>query len=88
MGRAEAWVEVGETNVTGPPCWTTAWRGRHNAPMTKRKRNPLLTVAGRAGTAAVRGLVPVITTTAAAGALAGVVALPLGKYIKSLDSVY
>ena len=56
--------------------------------MTKRKRNPLLTVAGRAGTAAVRGLVPVITTTAAAGALAGVVALPLGKYIKSLDSVY
>ena len=77
-----------ETKVTGPPCWTTAREQRHNAPMTKRKRNPLLTGAGRAGTAAVRSLVPVITTTAAAGALAGVVALPLGKYIKSLDSVY
>lgn len=79
---------AGETKVTDPPCWTTVREERHNAPMTKRKRNPLLTVAGRAGTTAVRGLVPVITTTAAAGALAGVVALPLGRYIKSLDSVY
>ena len=62
--------------------------GDNAAMMTKRKRNPLLAIAGRAGGATVRGLAPVVLTTAAAGALAGVVAVPLGKYLKSLDSVY
>jgi hypothetical protein len=56
--------------------------------MTKRKRNPLLATAGRVGAVTVRGLTPVVVTAAAAGALAGAVAVPVGKYLKSLDSVY
>lgn len=56
--------------------------------MTTRKRTIVLSAAGRAGKATVRGLVPIVATAAAAGALAGVVAAPLGKYLKSLDSVY
>lgn len=56
--------------------------------MKKRKRNRVLTVAGRAGKATVRGLVPVVTTAAAATVVAAVVSIPMDKYLKSLDSVY
>lgn len=56
--------------------------------MTTRKRNLLLTVTGRAGMATVRGIAPIVATAAAASVLAGVVAIPVDKYLKSLDSVY